>query len=267
MAKIYVKNTWLDEVLSAAERYDIKDNAGAVVHGNMQIGLLTTVVQAGTAADAAKMNNLESGVDGLDTLIAAAVDGWTPAPGTLVFATATTITVPTGAAAIYSVGDKLRLTQTTVKYFYIVAVADTLLTVTGGSDFTVANATITGASYSHAANPVGFPQLFNWIPVIVGFSTLPTATYRFSISGRTVYFNIAYTVAGTSNATTYTVTFPVSSNAATSFVIPTITDGGANKPAGVLQLLGASGTLYLSAFSAWTNTGTKGASLSGFYEI
>jgi hypothetical protein len=43
-------------------------------------------------------------------------------------------------------GDKIKLTQTTVKYFYIVGVANTLLTVTGGSDYTVANAAITNNS-------------------------------------------------------------------------------------------------------------------------
>jgi hypothetical protein len=86
-------------------------------------------------------------------------DGWLDPIETWTYASASTITVPSGAASKYSVGDKIKLTQTTVKYFYVTAVADTLLTVTGGSDYTVANAAITSNYYSHS-NPVGFPGGF-----------------------------------------------------------------------------------------------------------
>lgn len=88
------------------------------------------------------------------------VDGWTPVSDAWAYASATTITVPAGAAALYVVGDKVKLTQTTVKYFYIITVANTLLTVTGGSDFTVANAAISAISYSHQSAPVGYPDKF-----------------------------------------------------------------------------------------------------------
>lgn len=70
MTKIYTKNTWADEVLAGAERYDIKDNAGVAIDTNVQINLVTAVATAGTDVDATKMNNLESGVDTLDTLLA-----------------------------------------------------------------------------------------------------------------------------------------------------------------------------------------------------
>lgn len=88
------------------------------------------------------------------------VDGWVSVSDTWTYATATTITVPSGAASKYSVGDKVKLTQTTPKYFYIISVADTVLTVTGGSDYTVANAAITSPNYSKVASPLGFPQWF-----------------------------------------------------------------------------------------------------------
>lgn len=88
-------------------------------------------------------------------------DGWTNANESWAYATANTITVPSGAAAKYKKGDKIKLTQTTVKYFYVTAVADTVLTVTGGTDYTVANAAITNNYYSHQENPIGFPDWFN----------------------------------------------------------------------------------------------------------
>ena len=84
--------------------------------------------------------------------------GWLDFGVTATYGSATTITVPSGAAAKYAVGDKIKLTQTTVKYFYVTAVADTVLTVTGGTDYTVANAAITSPYYSKAASPVGFPN-------------------------------------------------------------------------------------------------------------
>ena len=89
--------------------------------------------------------------------------GWIPATGVAwTYASATTISVPSGAASIYSVGDKIRIKQGAgYKYYYVVVVADTLLTVTGGSDFTVANAAITDNYYSKATSPVGFPATFN----------------------------------------------------------------------------------------------------------
>jgi hypothetical protein len=58
----YAPTTWVDEVLAGDERYDIKDNGGTEIHGNVQIALKTSVSQAGTTVNAAKLNNLEAGV-------------------------------------------------------------------------------------------------------------------------------------------------------------------------------------------------------------
>lgn len=118
-------------------------------------------------------------------------DGWIRVKDTWAYASATTITVPAGAASRYSVGDKIKLTQTTAKYFYVVSIADTVLTVTGGTDYTVANAAITLPYYSKAASPVGFPQWFNYTPTLaVSGGTAPTytATFtnKFCIIGRQV---------------------------------------------------------------------------------
>lgn len=86
------------------------------------------------------------------------LSGWAPANETWEYASATTITVPSGATSRYQKGDKIRLKQGGgYKYFYIVSVADKLLTVTGGSDYTVANAAITDNYYSKAMNPQGWP--------------------------------------------------------------------------------------------------------------
>lgn len=60
------------------------------------------------------------------------------------------------------VGDRIKLTQTTAKYFIVTAVGSysggaTLVTVYGGTDYTLANAAITSPYFSHVKNPFGFP--------------------------------------------------------------------------------------------------------------
>ena len=89
------------------------------------------------------------------------IDGWTPASETWTYASASTITVPSGATAKYAKGDKIKWTQTTVKYGTITAVADTLLTIQVNTDYIVDNAVISANYYSHNASPVGFPKVFN----------------------------------------------------------------------------------------------------------
>lgn len=94
-------------------------------------------------------------------LFSGSLDGWISAEETWAYASADAptfvITVPSGAASKYSVGMKLKLTQTTVKYFIITAVADTTLTVYGGTDYTLANEAITLPYYSMVKSPLGFP--------------------------------------------------------------------------------------------------------------
>ena len=74
-----------------------------------------------------------------DTLYPAK-DGWQAVSDSWSYASASTITVPSGAASLYKVGDKIKWTQTTVKYGVIRTVADTLLTIIVNTDYVVTNA-------------------------------------------------------------------------------------------------------------------------------
>jgi len=112
-------------------------------------------------------------------------DGWTPTTGWS-YASATTITVPSGAELIYSVGDKFKLTaNSVVLQGYIITIADTLLTVVGDA---LTNHAFSATYYSKAATPLGFPQWFAWVPSLTGgpadLSGYDSA--RFCISGRNV---------------------------------------------------------------------------------
>lgn len=92
-------------------------------------------------------------------------DGWTAADETWTYASADdpsfTFTVSGDKTDKYSPGMRIKLTQTTKKYFLITSVSysspNTTLTVYGGTDYDLANASITNPYYSTDKAPQGFP--------------------------------------------------------------------------------------------------------------
>ena len=126
----------------------------------------------GTPIVAKHLNNLEGkvGIDestdptSLDYLIKSA-GGWIPFPAAFTYASADsptfTFTIPGDQTGLLSPGMRIRLTQTTVKYFIITAVSygspNTTVTVYGGTDYTLANAAITNPYFSPMKAPYGFP--------------------------------------------------------------------------------------------------------------
>lgn len=120
------------------------------------------------------------------------IDGWTSDPSTWTYASSTTFTVTGDKTAKFSKGTRIKLSQTTVKYFVVTgsshSTGTTTVTITGGSDYSLANATITDPFYSYQANPQGYPSYFNWTPVFLSDNadhTLGngTITGTFSILG------------------------------------------------------------------------------------
>ncbi len=93
--------------------------------------------------------------------------GWIAAGETWTYASADaptfTFTISGDKTTKYSAGMKIKLTQTTVKYFIITAVSysapNTTVTVYGGTDYTLANAAITSPYFALAGGaPYGFPM-------------------------------------------------------------------------------------------------------------
>lgn len=122
-------------------------------------------------------------------------DGWIGASETWTYSTSSQFTVSGDVTGKYNVGDRLKLTQTGTKYFYVTSSAYTssvtTITVTGGSDYSIANAAITSPYYSKMQTPNGFPQYFNFTPTWTSAGTQPTIgdgtlTGRFSLNGRTI---------------------------------------------------------------------------------
>lgn len=124
------------------------------------------------------MNGVGAWVDGV------AADGWTLANETWTYASATTLTVSGDVTNKYQVGDKIRLTQTTVKYFVIIALSysapNTTITIFGGTSYTFTNASVSNNYYSKSVDPYGFPTFFAMTPPTfsrsgTGFTNAPTS--------------------------------------------------------------------------------------------
>lgn len=198
------------------------------------------------------------------------VTGWVLANETWTYASALSVTVPTGAANKYNIGDKVKLTQTTVRYFYIATVADTVLTFVPNDDYTVDNAAITLNYYSKSENAVGFPDWFEYTPTWTGFNSDPSQPLVYSIKGRMCY--VVLDVNGSSNSATFNFTLPVardnSYNGGQSFnflvgIIDNTTDQ-ANPgiigltDAGTAKVGKTYSTRASNAYGGFTTSGTKG---------
>lgn len=90
-----------------------------------------------------------------------ATDGWSLTTVVLTYSSADAptfiATTASNLTSVISVGMKLKLTQTTVKYFIVTAIDATTITLYGGTDYTLANAAISLVSYSSARTPLSFP--------------------------------------------------------------------------------------------------------------
>lgn len=202
-------------------------------------------------------------------------DGWISANESWTFGNSTTINVPSDATTKYYVGDKIKLTQSaTVKYFYIIGVTSTTLTITGGSDYTFTNNTVTNNFYSHEASPLNFPQWFNYTMTFVGFSANPAnPVARFAVSGRVCTTTVLMNASGTSNSISFQVNTPITpgASAATTFVCGQGTDNGVALTTPIMVNSAAS-TANFQIFkdlsnASWTASGSKKASFEISYEI
>lgn len=112
-------------------------------------------------------------------LFSGSLDGWISAGETWTYASSSTFTVNADVTGKYQINDKLKLTQTTVKYFRIKAISysspNTTITVDGFGISTVANAAISNNYYSKMDNPQGFPQ-----KEVLLFSGTPAASITLS---------------------------------------------------------------------------------------
>ncbi len=119
-------------------------------------------------------------------------DGWIPYPGTLLYASGTTMTAAVNETALWKKGVKIKCIQGgTQKYFYGVnsafASGTTTVTVLAGTNYSLANAAISSVYYSYA-DAQGHPDYFD-----VGYGTWTTSGTAFTNQPTTPLLRIAIT--------------------------------------------------------------------------
>jgi hypothetical protein len=202
--------------------------------------------------------------------------GWIPVGETWSYASSTTVTISGDKTDKYSKGMKVKLTQTSVKYFYITGVSyaspNTTLTLTAGTDYTVANAAITSPFYSMVANPAGFQHLYSWTPIFAGFSSDPTnVDAKFIINGRLCTANLSMG-AGTSNANNFLISAPLTAvgfhwSGNMAFYV---NGGSSNFGGGYVTIYNGESNFRISTTSgqsSWSNSGDKYARFQMFFEF
>ena len=258
------------EVLTMTALTDLTDGGATTLHKHSHTGL----DDIGTTTHAQ-----------IDTFISNATatltDGWWTRSETWTRLSNTTFRVSGDLTAVFVPGAKIKVTQTSTKYFYVVSSSysspNTTVTITGGSDYSL-TASPTKRWISYVANPQGFPGWFAYSPTPTGFSSVPeTADYRFAIVGRVVTLVVAQKTNGTSNATDLTVPLPVT--AATVGTTGTTwtgangyaVDNGTGLTVASRWVINSGGTtidFYTNmAVGAWTNAKGKRVYCVATYEI
>ena len=188
-----------------------------------------------------------------------------------------TFTVSGDKTEKYTVGTRIKLTQTTVKYFVVAADSvyssgNTTVTITAGSDYTLANAAITNNYHSYVVNPQGYPGCFNYTITYTGFSSNPsTIEAKFSVIGKMCTVQVA-TGNGTSNSGTFNISAPIPSKSGIDVRINGQgADNGVDQNTPIMiRLAGSTSTInvFLNGnFAGFNSSGIKSAFFTITYPI
>lgn len=110
-----------------------------------------------------------------------------------------------------------------------------------------------------------------WTPTFTGFSADPTnVVAQYSVNGNMCHVSLTMT-AGTSNATTFTITLPFNASITTNTLTQLVTDNATNQTAAGACVVN-SGSNVISiyktmALGAFTASGGKGCRLNFVYKI
>lgn len=189
--------------------------ASSVLSGNLAA---SAVVSGNIAASAIVLGNLaaSSVSQGNLNFTTGSTDGWITSTDTWTYASASSFTISgVDRTTTFTPGTKLKFTQTTAKYAVVSSSSfstNTTVNIIVNTDYTIANAAITSPFYSYEEGPQAFPGWFTYAPTRTGWSS-STGTAQYNVQGRTVTVFTTENFGGTSNATTKTITLPVTAAA------------------------------------------------------
>jgi hypothetical protein len=237
--------------------------AGAIVIGNAAGTADGTIRWTGSDFEGRKSGSWTS----LTSAGTTSTDGWVSADETWTHASSTTFTVSGDVTNKYEIGDRLKLNNTTTKYFYIIGKSfgggTTTITVTGGTDYSLTSDPITSNFYSKVINPVNFPHWLNYTSTVTG-TTSSTSSARFRLTGRECTLFLLSFSSFTSNSTSFTITAPIASGSPGSVMpySPIITGRDNSNVIDTVYLTMNQGTTTITVNkavgAAWTASGQKG---------
>lgn len=209
--------------------------------------------------DFAEQDDLEAvteQVTALDEQLTNSQNGWYAIADRFTYSAANTIFVGVNAGERYQIGDYLWMQNDGNKYFNIIAVGSTTITVTGGTSFVLANAEISDVYISRAQNPFGHPQWYSWTPSaytasgLMTWGTVTPTDSRFCICGRNVLLEGRYlgTTAGVANNKLIINGLPVTPANPTNNSFPLWVLDGAGVERGGFGYVNTTGTLTAAKY-------------------
>jgi hypothetical protein len=197
-------------------------------------------------------------------------DGWTPVAATWTRTGNHAFSVSGDVTATYEPGVKVRYKDGGAFEYGVIATSShaggtTTVTLITNSDYAMADATITDRWLARVNQPAAWPEWFNYAPTFTGFSAAPAGgIYRWRADGRRIEIVIRQTADGTSNATTFTISAPVTAKAITDMTWRGVAGARDNTAAlgDYSSLRVVQDTAIIDAFTdanvgAWTNSGGK----------
>ena len=256
----------------AASKVTLQDSGNRVLATELEAAIQEITGAGRTTESLKSLADLITSLQTYQNYLWNLSDGWFPETlETAVYVSANSFKMPGNFVTDYLPGTKLKIVQTTTKYFYVVsasyASSETTIVVTAGSDYALANEAIGALWYSFAQLPKGFPVWFIYTTTTTGWAASGLSKKaRFKIDGRTCV--VKFEITGTSDDTVSTLTTPIAAAAAI--------DGESYSYEGALGASYDGGSLQTTAArclvtptealvrcyknmggTAWTNTGTK----------
>lgn len=212
-------------------------------------------------------------------LICDFLGGWEEPDEIWAYSSSTQITVPTGASSRFAVGDRIRFKQGgSYKYYVVYGIPSaTTVNISGGTDYTVANAAITDIGISRHPAPNGFPEYFNISPTFgtaAGNLANITSNVGFQLTGKRCDL-AAYVEADqqAANSGYWTMNLPFTSSslhAANKGIFPSFVSNGVTFPPSVVNFASTTqvqiypGIYLVDVFTIGVD---RFANFTGFYYI
>lgn len=148
----------------------------------------------------------------LDSIV---LKGWALIASNGTFVSASSFTIPGDYTSYLTKGTKLIFTNSGTKYAYVLSSSftnpNTTINIVVNTDYVIANNVISGVYMTNVATPPGFPSAFSYAASPTGFTAAvpASATYQFNLSSGIVTVFSFQPNKGTSNATTFTESAPM----------------------------------------------------------